>query len=656
MHLFSFCLIFSLLGAVPGLAFAKEDKTSIPSSSEVLSSKSRDLLYSDRYITTAARNLQEISHVSENVTIITREELNRWPVADLDEALGLVPGLVVQDDGHIGQVATAQIYGSKPRAVRVMVDGITFNATTTGGIADLSQIPLDLVEKIEIIKGPSSSVWGSASGGVIHIITRRTGNTIIPEGTGSISFGEYETYRQRGELWGGIGPLHYYTFGSYVQSDGFRPHSEELEKRSFSKLDLRLTDALLFQGSFGYSGSQIGEFELPDQGIQANRKVYSRYGSGGLIYEPSEDLKFDLFYKVSERSFRRDIELLPLMTPFRFLKAKSLIHEISATSVWDLTEAQRLTLGTDIGLDLYQDASYQLGATRNNVNKESTRHAYFAHYQLSWNSFDWNLGTRLDAVNSYGVNFDPSAGMVYHFPFLNLLYRTNVARAFNAPSLVDRYLSVSTTIANPDLRAETAISYDHGLEATPFPWLHTKAIFFQSFLKDSIETILRSDGFNQPINLSRERRTGFETGVGLGPWQGFDVSYGVNYAKAVGPGGVPVKDRPRLTHDLKLNWQGKWKGFELNNHLAGRYTDLVIYSGFTDPIDQAFIFDDKILLSFPSFAYGRLSLFLEGENLFNEDFSFDGGRDPNPQRNFEAGIQFTIGAKESSLPETATTL
>src|SRR4029077_5511390 len=111
---------------------------------------------------------------------------------------------------------------------------------------------------------------------------------------------------------------------------------------------------------------------------------------------------------------------------------------------------------------------------------------------------------------SFGINFDPSAGIVIHLPFWNARLRANVSRAFNAPSLVDRYLSAGTTLANPDLQAERAIAYNVGPEIEPFSWLHGKVSFFQTFIDDSIQTVVRSDGFNQPVNIAREKRTGFE--------------------------------------------------------------------------------------------------------------------------------------------------
>jgi len=144
----------------------------------------------------------------------------------------------------------------------------------------------------------------------------------------------------------------------------------------------------------------------------------------------------------------------------------------------------------------------------------------------------------------------------------------------------------------------------------------------------------------QPVNIDRERRTGFETELKLGPWMGFSPSYGTAYVMAVDPATGVLQSRPRLTQDIKLNYHVVVKDFDFNAHLEGRYMDLVQYSGFTPPIDRAFIFNSKIILGFPKVLYGRVSVFLECDNLFNGDFSFDGGRDPNPKRNLEGGVQF----------------
>jgi hypothetical protein len=72
--------------------------------------------------------------------------------------------------------------------------------------------------------------------------------------------------------------------------------------------------------------------------------------------------------------------------------------------------------------------------------------------------------------------------------------------------------------------------------------------------------------------------------------------------------------------------------------------DLVTYAdgGFTDPIDQAFIFKGRTILTLPEVKPIKISLFLDGGNLLNQDFGFDGSNDPAPQRHFEAGFKISF--------------
>lgn len=626
-------LFFVLIGM---LGYASE--------SEVLPHRPpMEIIYSDQTVQTASRSLQYRQRVSDQVTVITREELETWPVRDLDEALGLITGMVVRNDGLLGQAATAQIQGSKSQEVRVLVDGITFNPTTTGGIADLSQIPLDIVEKIEIVKGASSSTWGSAMGGVVNIITKPAGQKVLPAAEGTFSWGEFGMQQNRGEVSGKAGPAGYYIFGSHAEDEGFRPNSKEFENRAFFKSEAPVGEDFKAHSSFGYSGTENGEFEFPLSGSLFRRKVYSRYGSAGFNWDPGTRWHHQADYKFSERRFRRDFRLLPDAGLFRFTKAQSVIHEISTQSTWDLTDNQTITAGADIGVEVLKSAIFQFatanGTTLSQADKSSTRQGYYANYQLTWERLDIDLGSRLDSTNSYGAYFDPSAGLVFHLPFYGSNFRANVARAFNAPSFVDRYVSTATLAANPDLEAEKAIAYNLGLETRPLPWLHSQGTFFQTFLEDAIETIRRSDGLSQPVNISSERRTGFETETSLGPWQGFRPSYGVMVVKAVKPGYGSVQSRPRFTQDVKMNYRAHFKATILNVHIAGRFTDLTTGYGATDPADSTFIFDGKVTVTLPEIRRVRLTLFVIGKNLLNKDFSVDPGNDPNPQRNFEAGFK-----------------
>lgn len=116
------------------------------------------------YIFTPKRAPQPKGRIAENVTVYTAEDIAKFPVRDLSEALVYIPEVDVQFNGFFGQASALSIQGSQSRQVLLLVDGIPFN-TQLSGQANPAEIPLEYIKQIEIIQGGSSSVWGSSLGG-----------------------------------------------------------------------------------------------------------------------------------------------------------------------------------------------------------------------------------------------------------------------------------------------------------------------------------------------------------------------------------------------------------------------------------------------------------------------------------------------------------
>ena len=127
----------------------------------------------DPIIVTATRTPTLVSAVNASVTVISREQLVLLQGSDVGEALTQVAGIDVIRSGGPGQAPLSVfIRGSESNHTLVLVDGVRLNDSNSG-IAALQDIPLESIERIEIVKGPRSNQWGSdAIGGVIHIITR----------------------------------------------------------------------------------------------------------------------------------------------------------------------------------------------------------------------------------------------------------------------------------------------------------------------------------------------------------------------------------------------------------------------------------------------------------------------------------------------------
>ncbi|MGL5990873.1 MAG: TonB-dependent vitamin B12 receptor [Plesiomonas sp.] len=146
-------------------------------------------------ITSANRFAQPVSSVLAPVEVVTQQEMSRWQVTSVTEALRRLPGVQISQNGGMGQKSSVFIRGNESRHVLVLIDGIRVAQSANGtGSIDFNQLPLALVERIEYIRGPRSSTYGAdAIGGVINIITGREsegGN--IQASAGSLHYQNYQ--------------------------------------------------------------------------------------------------------------------------------------------------------------------------------------------------------------------------------------------------------------------------------------------------------------------------------------------------------------------------------------------------------------------------------------------------------------------------------
>src|SRR5262249_34430965 len=153
----------------------------------------------------------------------------------LSEALKYLPGVDVKVNTEFGQASSLSMNGSDSRQVLLMVDGIPFN-TQLSGQANPARVPLEIIDRIEIIKGGLSSVWGSSLGGVINVITKDTGSKAGIHGTLNSSYGEFATIRNSFDMSGKAGKAGYFLAGSFLDTDGPMAATEAKEKKGFGKL------------------------------------------------------------------------------------------------------------------------------------------------------------------------------------------------------------------------------------------------------------------------------------------------------------------------------------------------------------------------------------------------------------------------------------
>src|SRR5206468_283143 len=178
----------------------------------------QELRQTDPVVVTATKLAEPRSQVGATVTVITEEELKTYNYVTVDDALRQVPGLEVQRSGSIGKLSEIRIRGTSTNQVQVLIDGVRVKSPTAGTF-DFSDVALDQIERIEVVRGPQSTLYGAdAIGGVVHIITKRGEGPFSAFASSEV--GHYDTLRERAGFSGSY-KLFDYSFGvSWLESNG----------------------------------------------------------------------------------------------------------------------------------------------------------------------------------------------------------------------------------------------------------------------------------------------------------------------------------------------------------------------------------------------------------------------------------------------------
>jgi vitamin B12 transporter len=590
----------------------------------------------ERIVVTNRRAPLGLSEACENVVVIDEEEIRQLPARDLGEVLKYVAGIDVGPRQGFGRATSISIQGSDSRHVRVMIDGIPLNAQVSEAV-DPSRFPLENIKRIEVIKGAASSVWGSSLGGVVNIITKDTGTTIIPKGELTTSFAEFRTYKESAEVSGKVEDLGYYLLSSYMESGGRGPKDDVLEKKGFGKLSYDLKDKGKVITSFGYSGADVNSGEFPD-GTWWQQPYRIRYGKIGWQLDSDADLNIDL------KHTRQDIITKMFFSvddaqPFAITRYQDALYQLSLNYSARLRGEDLLVLGADFDWDSIK-SDFFLDKAR------SLRlQAPYVNYSLKLKPWDFNFGLRYDHNSEFGEEVSPSLGAVYHLENFPLLIRAGVSRAFNAPLLIWKYNEnlFWQTAPNPDIGAERAWVYELGAESEFNSKLWLKFALYRAEVKDAIATAQNQAGFFYKENFEKFIRQGAELQfkINLYPELSFSAAAAFNDVENRVTGETVRGDgKPRQSFDLGIEYKNK-KGFAVSlrgyydrwNEEATVYFDPLVGDDVTiEPNDRKMLVDLKI-----SQEFKNLTLFLNIYNLNNSKYWHDYYFPAKP-RYFEGGF------------------
>ncbi len=197
-------------------------------------------------VVTAPRVETPITRVPAAISVVNTEDIQLGqPTLGLDESLVRIPGVFSQNRFNFAQDLRISIRGFGARAafgirgIKILVDGIP--ATLPDGQSQVDSLDLGSAERVEVLRGPSSALYGNASGGVINITTEEGPETPFVEGR--MTFGEYDLWKTQLKSGGQVGPLNYLVNTSRLEYGGYRERSRTENVLFNGKFRLTLDDA-----------------------------------------------------------------------------------------------------------------------------------------------------------------------------------------------------------------------------------------------------------------------------------------------------------------------------------------------------------------------------------------------------------------------------
>ena len=591
-------------------------------------------------VITANRYEQPLSEVSANITVLSTTELQLGPGRNAIEALGYTPGFVVRRTGGLGARELISIQGSEHRHVTVLLDGIPLN-NLSEGLADLVQVPMEQAARVEMVKGPASSAWGSALGGVVQVITPpvdQDGHDVL----GGATMGTWGSSRQWVRVSGPAQDAGYLFSLSHQQTDGFRPRSTHDGLQGFGKIETATAGGRLGL-SFASMRGDTEDFQLAGQPFWKQHTYSTRYVR---VYHAGTARGMEA--RIQGFGIWRNDEV-------DFLDA-------ATQGVTRTGEFKEPTKGISVQVDGPEESpsgrwsggadARWLQADFSSFGGPGEKGFRESGGYVNWTSgrsrFVANAGVRYDDHSLYGSQWSPSAGLVAAVPEAGGLVRANVARGFGALPLSAAFLGETDFSApNPNLQAEKATAYNLGLEARPVSYAWLKATWYRNDVKDAIAPAVNAEGKAIRKNTDRQRRTGVELETKIStPWS-VELFAGSTFNDVTNTDSdAIINGTAKQTNDAAVSYRNQrfsadvWVGghyatYDISDRLQGPPTN------FTAE-DSRFIWDLKLAKTVPTHHGVGAKIHIAVRNLLDDDFWWLTPF-PLPGRSFEVGLELAPG-------------
>ena len=585
---------------------------------------------------TTTQNLDEIiiqenriqipfSKQSRNITVVDRPQLETTPARSLPEILSFVPGIDVRQRGVTGVQADIGIRGGTFEQTLMLMNGIKLSDPQTGHHMMNIPIPLVNIDRVEVLKGPASRIFGqNAFAGAVNVITQLSDVRSLRVQGYAGDFG------MKGVNFAGSLPAGKYRQNlaiSYDDSNGHQYNSDYQVSNIFYEGGIELNEKNSIRGMLAYTDRTFGAngfytSAFPDQweSIQTSLVAISHTYQNGSFYFNTRG-----YWRQNQDEYR-----LRRNEP-------SFYQNNHTTDVFALEgngsyQSKFGTTGFGIEARKEQIESNNLGA------HDRTLYGLFLEQLV-------NLGTKVDLRAGLYSNYYSEYGWK-HFPGAELGFQTSqslrfytgIGSSFRIPTYTDLYYKGPTNIGNPNLQPEEARSFELGGKWSKSNW-RAELVYFNRFSESLIEWVRTSSSQPwQPQNLNEVTFNGVEASLGyrISPTgqsvQVKEVMLSYNYIDADFAPQPGLESRYALTALKNQFISGVLLGIgqKLEWNTKMRYVERISQ-------DPYFLLDMRVDYN----RSGKFGLFAEASNITNEDY-VEAGTVQMPGRWFRAGFMLNL--------------
>ncbi len=430
-------------------------------------------------VITASRFPEEAGKVGSAVTVIDRTEIEAARAENVAELLETVPGLTVNQAGGVGGSASVFIRGADEDQTLVLIDGIRVNdPASTGSEFDFSVFSLGNVERIEVLRGPQSGLYGSdAIGGVISIVTRKGDGP--PQAVVEVEGGSFKTFAQRAHASGSKDGFNASISASNFRTSGFSRFSggseDDATRKQSVNARLDYDDPSSVWGVTVTAGRYELDAELDSIGLSAGRDSSDKVERRLTLVAATARLnllgsdfqnKLTAFFTNSERDFFDDDGAVssPLIGRTSFFEGTSRGVEYQGDLA--VRDRDKLIFGGKIdnqtGRSFDEDS---VAGIDPRYDVEETWRSAFAVYSFNpTDVFNLTGAVRLDEFGDVGTESTYRVTAAYRFPEWGTKLRGSYGTGAKAPTIQQRFEDSGFALGNPDLEIETSRGFDIGVD------------------------------------------------------------------------------------------------------------------------------------------------------------------------------------------------